>query len=253
MATISRKAYATLFGPTKGDLVRLGDTSLLAEIEHDYTVYGHELLIGAGKTFRDGEGYCATAKYSDRALDFVIQNATIIDAEAGIVKGDIGIRDGLIIAVGKAGNPHTMPGVHPDLVVGHTTTPISGEGYIVTAGAIECHAHIQSPEQSDHALVGGTTTLVGGSQGPVFEIGGGSTTNLGRFLQATEESCLNFALFGRGGSDPGAVEESVAAGAMAVKIHEDFGASPEVINASLKAADRNDFAVHLHTDSINEL
>jgi len=252
MATIQRAAYARLFGPTKGDLVRLGDTDLLAEIEHDFCQYGHELLIGAGKTFRDGEGYCATAKYSDGALDFVIQNATIIDAVIGIVKADIGIRDGLIVGIGKAGNPHTMSGVDPRLVVGHTTTPISGEHFIVTAGAIECHAHIQSPEQSDHALAGGTTTLIGGSQGPVFEIGGGSTTNLGRFLQATEESCLNYALFGRGGSDVGAVEESVAAGGMGVKIHEDFGASPDVIDATLRAADRNDFQVHLHTDSINE-
>lgn len=252
MATISREGYVRLFGPTKGDLIRLGDTSLLAEVEHDHTVYGHELLIGAGKTFRDGEGYCASAKYSDRALDFVIQNATIIDAEAGIVKGDLGIRDGRIVGIGKAGNPHTMPNVHPDLVIGHTTTPISGEAFIVTAGAVECHAHIQSPEQSDHALAGGTTTLIGGSQGPVFEIGGGSTTNLGRFLQAIEQSPLNFALFGRGGSDAGAVEESVAAGGMGIKIHEDFGASPDVIDGSLKAADRNDFPVHIHTDSINE-
>jgi urease subunit alpha len=252
MATINRAEYARLFGPTTGDLVRLGDTSLLAEIERDYTVYGHELLIGAGKTFRDGEGYCATAKYSDKALDCVIQNATIIDAEAGIVKADLGIRDGRIVGIGKAGNPHTMPGVHPDLVVGHTTTPISGEAFILTAGAVECHAHIQSPEQSEHALAGGTTTLVGGSQGPVFEIGGGSTTNIARFLQGTEQSPLNFALLGRGGSNIAAVEESVAAGAMGIKIHEDFGASPEVIDASLKAADRNDFAVHLHTDSINE-
>jgi urease subunit alpha len=252
MPAISRSEYARLFGPTKGDLVRLGDTSLLAEIERDYTHYGHELLIGAGKTFRDGEGYCATAKYSDRALDFVIQNATIVDAEAGIVKADVGIRDGLITAIGKAGNPHTMPGVHPELVVGHTTTPISGEAFILTAGAVECHAHIQSPEQSDHALAGGTTTLLGGSQGPVFEIGGGSTTNIGRFLQGTEHSPLNFALLGRGGSDVAAIEESVAAGAMGVKIHEDFGASPDVIDATLKAADKNDFPVHLHTDSINE-
>ena len=252
MATISRAEYARLFGPTTGDLVRLGDTSLLAEIEQDYTVYGHELLIGAGKTFRDGEGYCATSKYSDKALDFVIQNATIIDAEVGIVKADLGIRDGRIVGIGKAGNPHTMPGIHPDLVVGHTTTPISGEAFILTAGAVECHAHIQSPEQSDHALAGGTTTLVGGSQGPVFEIGGGSTTNIARFLQGTEQSPLNFALLGRGGSNIAAVEESVAAGAMGIKIHEDFGASPDVIDASLKAADRNDFPVHLHTDSINE-
>jgi urease subunit alpha len=252
MAAISRRAYAELYGPTTGDLVRLGDTSLLAEIEHDFTVYGHELLVGAGKTLRDGEGFSARAKYSDRALDIVIQNATVIDAELGIVKGDIGIRDGRIVGVGKAGNPDTMPGVHPDLVVGHTTTAISGAPFIVTAGAIECHAHIQSPEQSQHALAGGTTTLIGGSPGPVFEVASGSATTFARFLQGTENSCLNFALFGKGGSDPAAVEESVAAGAMAVKVHEDFGASPAVIDGSLIAADRNDFAVHLHTDSINE-
>jgi urease subunit alpha len=185
-------------------------------------------------------------------LDIVIQNATVIDAELGIVKGDIGIRDGRIVGVGKAGNPDTMPGVHPDLVVGHSTTAISGAAFIVTAGAIECHAHIQSPEQSQHALAGGTTTLIGGSPGPVFEVASGSATTFARFLQGTETSCLNFALFGKGGSDPAAVEESVAAGAMAVKVHEDFGASPGVIDGSLVAADRNDFAVHLHTDSINE-
>ena len=126
MVAISRRAYAELYGPTKGDLVRLGDTSLLAEIEHDYTVPGHELVVGAGKTLRDSEGINARARYSDRALDFVIQNATIIDAELGIVKGDIGIRDGRIVGVGKAGNPDVMPGVHPDLLVGHTTTGISG-------------------------------------------------------------------------------------------------------------------------------
>src|SRR6201996_134167 len=252
MVAISRRAYAELYGPTKGDLVRLGDTSLLAEIEHDYTVPGHELTVGAGKTLRDSEGINARMRYSDKALDIVIQNATIIDAELGIVKGDIGIRDGRIVGVGKAGNPDVMPDVHPDLIVGHTTTGISGAAFIVTAGAIECHAHIQSPEQSEHALAGGTTTLIGGSPGPVFEVGSGSTTTFGRFLQGTEHSPLNFALFGKGGSDPAAVEESVAAGAMAVKVHEDFGASPAVIDGSLIAADRNDFAVHLHTDSINE-
>jgi len=252
MVSISRRAYAELYGPTTGDVVRLADTSLFIEIEHDHTVYGHELLVGAGKTFRDGEGYNPRMRSSDGALDIVIQNATIIDAELGIVKGDIGIRDGRIVGVGKAGNPDVMPGVHPELIVGHTTTPISGAAYIVTAGAVECHAHIQSPEQSEHALAGGTTTLIGGGPGPVFEVGSGSTTTFGRFLQATEHSPLNFALFGRGGSDPASVEESVAAGAMAVKIHEDFGAAPSVIDASLIAADRNDFAVHLHTDSINE-
>ena len=252
MVSISRRAYADMFGPTTGDLVRLGDTSLLAEIEHDYTVYGYELLVGAGKTMRDGEGASATVTYSDRALDVVILNATIIDARLGIVKGDIGIRDGRIVGVGKAGNPALMPGVHPDLVVGHTTTPIAGMGFIVTAGTVECHAHLSSPEQSQHAMAGGTTTLIGGGPGPVFETGSGSAPVFAQFLKATEFSPLNFALFGRGGADPGAVEESVAAGAMAVKIHEDFGAGPAVIDGSLIAADRNDFAVHLHTDSINE-
>jgi urease subunit alpha len=252
MVAISRKAYAEIYGPTKGDVIRLGDTNLLAEIEHDYTVYGHELLVGAGKTMRDGEGYNPRIKYSDRALDMVIKNATIIDAELGIVKADIGIRDDRIVGIGKAGNPDVMPGVHPDLIVGHTTTPISGMKFIVTAGTVECHAHIQSPTQSEHALAGGTTTLIGGSPGPVFEVGSGSPHTFGRFLQATEQSCLNFAHFGRGGSDPGAVEESVAAGAAAVKVHEDFGAAPTVIDGSLIAADRNDFTVHLHTDSINE-
>jgi urease subunit alpha len=245
-------AYARVYGPTTGDLVRLGDTSLVAEIEHDYSQAGYELLIGAGKSLRDGEGISASTTASDGALDVVIQNATIIDAVLGIVKGDIGIRNGRIVGVGRAGNPHTMPGVDPRLIVGQSTTPISGHGLIVTAGAVECHAHIQSPEQSEHSLAGGTTTLIGSSPGPVFEVGSGSTHVMGRFLQGAEHSPVNFALLARGGSDPRAVEQAVAAGAMAVKVHEDFGASPAVIDGSLVAADRNDFAVHLHTDSINE-
>ncbi|TQX85231.1 MULTISPECIES: urease subunit alpha [Rhizobium] len=252
MATLSRQAYAEHYGPTKGDLVRLGDTELFAEIEHDFTVYGHELLIGAGKNLRDGEGINGYLTSSDKILDIVIKNATIIDAVAGIIKADIGIRDGRIVGIGKAGNPDVMPGVHPDMIVGQTTSPVSGAGFIVTAGAIESHAHLGSPEQSDHALSGGTTTMIGNGPGPLFDVGSGSTATFGRFLQATEFSPLNYALFGRGSSNAEAVEESVAAGAMAVKIHEDFGAAPSVIDQSLMAADRNDFAVHLHTDSINE-
>ena len=252
MARLSRQAYAELYGPTKGDLVRLGDTELFAEIEHDFTVYGHELLIGAGKNLRDGEGINGSLKSSDKILDIVIKNATIVDAMAGIVKADIGIRDGRIVGIGKAGNPDVMPGVHPDMVVGQTTSPVAGAGFIVTAGAVESHAHLASPEQSDHALAGGTTTMIGNGPGPLFEVGSGSTTTFGRFLQATEFSPLNYALFGRGASNAEAVEESVAAGGMSVKIHEDFGAAPAVIDQSLVAAERNDFAVHLHTDSINE-
>ena len=252
MASLARRAYAGHYGPTKGDLIRLGDTSLLAEIEHDYTTYGHELLIGAGKNLRDGEGINGHRKSSDKTLDVVIKNATIIDAVTGIIKADIGIRDGRIVGIGKAGNPDVMPDVHPDMVVGQTTSPVSGAAFIVTAGAVESHAHLQSPEQSDHALAGGTTTMIGNGPGPLFDVGSGSTTTFGRFLQATEFSPLNYALFGRGASNPEAVEESVAAGGMSVKIHEDFGAAPSVIDQSLVAADRNDFSVHLHTDSINE-
>ncbi|MCU1583292.1 MAG: ureC [Microbacteriaceae bacterium] len=252
MEGMSRQAYARVYGPTTGDTVRLGDTSLIAEIEHDFTVPGYELLIGAGKSLRDGEGIAANMRSSDGALDVVIQNITIIDARLGIVKGDLGIKNGKIVGVGKAGNPATMPGVDPRLIVGQSTTPISGEDFILTAGAVECHAHIQSPEQSEHALSGGTTTLIGSSPGPVFDVGSGSAHVMGRFLQGAEQSPVNFALLARGGSDPAAVEEAVAAGAMAVKVHEDFGASPAVIDGSLIAADRNDFAVHLHTDSINE-
>jgi urease subunit alpha len=252
MRSIDRATYARLYGPTTGDSVRLGDTSLFAEIEHDYTVPGYELLIGAGKSFRDGEGVAADVRASGGALDFVIQNAMIIDAELGIVKGDLGIKDGRIVGVGKAGNPAVMPGVDPRLIVGPATTPISGEDYIITAGAIESHAHINSPEQGPQSLAGGTTTLVGGSPGPAFEVGSGTTHNLGVFLQGAEEYPVNLALLARGGSDPGVVEDSVASGGMGVKVHEDFGASPAVIDGSLTAADRNDFAVHLHTDSINE-
>ena len=252
MRGMDPRNYARVYGPTTGDRIRLGDTSLIAEIEHDFAQPGYELLIGAGKSLRDGEGIAAATTTSDGALDVVIQNATIIDAVLGIVKGDIGIKDGRIVGVGKAGNPATMPGVDPRLIVGHSTTPINGHDLIVTAGAVEAHAHIQSPEQSEHALAGGTTTLVGSSPGPVFEVGSGSAHVMGRFLQGAEYSPVNFALLARGGSDPRAVEEAVSAGAMAVKVHEDFGASPAVIDGSLIAADRNDFAVHLHTDSINE-
>ncbi|CDX24903.1 urease alpha subunit, (Urea amidohydrolase alpha subunit) [Mesorhizobium plurifarium] len=252
MATISRDYYVEMYGPTKGDLVRLGDTSLFAEIEDDLTTYGHELLIGAGKNLRDGEGINGHLKASDGILDVVIKNATIVDAVIGIIKADIGIRDGRIVGIGKAGNPDVMPGVAPNMIVGQTTSPVSGANFICTAGAIESHAHLSSPEQSDHALAGGTTTMIGNGPGPVFDIGSGSRTVFGDFLRACEFSPLNYALFGRGASNPEAVEESVAAGGMSVKIHEDFGAAPAVIDQSLLAADRNDFSVHLHTDSINE-
>jgi urease subunit alpha len=252
VTAVDRARYARNHGPTTGDLLRLGDTELFVEIEQDLTVPGYELLAGAGKTVRDGEGYRPTTTSSSSALDHVITGATIVDAVLGVVKADIGIRDGRIVGIGKAGNPDVMPGVHPDLVVGHMTTPIPAHGMVVTAGGIETHAHLISPQQADHALATGTTTLIGGTPGPAFEVGSGGTRNLGLFLQAADDLPVNVVAFGRGASFPGAVVESVRAGAGAVKIHEDFGASPAVIDSTLRAADAHDFAVHLHTDSINE-
>ncbi|MGV9797534.1 urease subunit alpha [Mycobacterium sp. NPDC003449] len=252
MTTIDRRSYARMFGPTTGDRVRLADSDLFVEVEHDHTVPGFELVSGAGKAVRDGEGYRPSSKSADGALDYVITNALVIDAISGVIKCDIGIRDGRIVGLGKAGNPDTMPGVTPGLVVGTSTTPIPAEGMIVTAGAIETHAHLISPQQTEHALSTGTTTLIGGSLGPSFEVATGGPRNLGLFLKAGEYTPMNYVPFGRGSSDPSAVLEMVAAGAGAVKIHEDFGASPAIIDKTLEAADSADFAVHLHTDSINE-
>lgn len=249
---IDRASYVRMFGPTVGDRIRLADSSLFVEVERDLTTPGYELLAGAGKNVRDGEGYRPTSTASDGALDYVFIGATVIDAVQGIIKADIGIRGGLIAGIGKAGNPDVMPDVTEGMVVGHMTTPIPAAGLIVTAGAIETHAHLISPQQSEHALATGTTTLIGGSPGPAFEVGTGSARNLGLFLQGGEHTPMNFVAFGRGASDERAVLESVAAGAGAVKIHEDFGASPAVIDKTLRAADSADFAVHLHTDSINE-
>lgn len=252
MATLSRAAYAQLYGPTKGDCFRLADTSLIAEVEHDCTHHGDELTTGAGKVMRDGEGFEPTGTYASGALDMVIQNATIIDAVAGIVKADIGIRDGRIVGIGKAGNPKIMNGVDPRLRCGPNTTVIHADNNIVTAGAIEAHAHFISPQQCWHALAGGTTTMIGMTPGPHFDVSCSGPNVLGRLIQGADEFPLNFGFLGRGCAEPHAVEESVAGGALGVKIHEDYGASPAVLDGSLIAADRNDFSVHIHTDTINE-
>jgi urease subunit alpha len=252
VATLSRRDYAATYGPTTGDMIRLGDTNILAEIEHDHTIYGEELTTGAGKMMRDGEGFQTTGTYASGALDSVIQNTTIIDPILGIIKADIGIRDGLIVGIGKAGNPDIMAGVDPHLRTGPNTTVYHGEPYIITAGGVEAHAHFLSPQQSEHALAGGTTTIIGMSPGPHFDVSCSGPNVLGQLIQGADHSCLNFGFLGRGCSDPGAVEESVAGGALGVKIHEDFGASGAVIDGSLIAADRHDFCVNLHTDTINE-
>ena len=252
MARLPRADYAAVYGPTTGDLVRLGDSALFAEIEHDYTHYGDELTTGAGKTMRDGEGYQPGGSYAAGALDMCVQNATIIDAVLGIVKGDIGIRDGRIVGVGKAGNPDIMQGVTPGLVCGPNTSMVHGDFFIATAGAVEGHAHFLSPQQAEHALAGGCTTMIGMTPGPHFDTSCSGPNILGQLIRGADEYCINFGFLGRGASDPAAVEESVAGGALGVKVHEDLGASPAAINGSLVAADRNDFAVHLHTDTINE-
>ncbi|MEJ8570288.1 urease subunit alpha [Microbaculum marinum] len=249
---MSRRQYAALYGPTTGDVFRLGDTSLLAEVEHDHALPGEELTTGAGKTMRDGEGFSVGGTDASGALDMIVQNALILDPVLGVVKGDIGVRRGRIVAVGKAGNPDIMDGVTPGLVAGPNTTMIHGDQMIVTPGVIEAHAHFLSPQQVWHALAGGCTTMIGMSPGPHFDTSCAGPHTLGRLIQAADEYPINFGFLGRGCSDPGAVTESVAGGALGVKIHEDLGASPAVIDGCLRAADAADFSVHIHTDTINE-
>jgi len=250
---MTRAAYAATYGPTTGDLVRLGDTSLLAEVERDHAVYGDECMTGAGKVMRDGMGFDAHATSAAGALDMLVQNATIIDPVLGVVKADIGIRKGTIVAVGKAGNPAIQSGVHPDLRCGPSTTIVHGDRLIVTPGGVEAHAHFLCPQQCEHALAGGLTTIVGGTMGPHFDISCAGPANLAIMLRAAEQYPLNFGFLGRGsGHDPAAIVESVAGGAIGVKVHEDFGAMPATIDCALTVADRYDFQVQLHTDTINE-
>ncbi|MEO1307656.1 MAG: urease subunit alpha [Pseudomonadota bacterium] len=249
---LSRDRYAAFYGPTTGDMFRLGDTSLLAEIEYDHAHPGDELTTGAGKTMRDGEGFCTTGTDASGALDLVVQNAVILDPVLGVVKGDIGVRRGKIVAVGKAGNPDIMAGVAANMVCGPNTTVIHGDNMVVTPGIVEAHAHFLSPQQSWHALAGGCTTMIGMSPGPHFDVSCSGPHTLGRLIQAADEYPINFGFLGRGCSNPAAVTESVTGGALGVKIHEDFGASPAVIDGSLQAADAADFSVHIHTDTINE-
>jgi len=249
---MDRAQYARLYGPTTGDMFRLGDTSLLAEVERDLLHPGDELTTGAGKTQRDGEGFMTRGTDASGALDMCVQNAVIMDPVLGIVKADIGIRRGRIVGIGKAGNPEIMAGVTPGLTCGPNTTMFHGDQMIVTPGVIEAHAHFLSPQQAWHALAGGCTTMIGMSPGPHFDTSCAGPHTLGRLMQAADEFPINFGFLGRGCSDPAAVTESVAGGALGVKIHEDLGASPEVIDGSLRAADAADFAVHIHTDTINE-
>lgn len=252
MARISRTAYAALFGPTTGDRFRLGDTALIARVERDLTSHGEELSTGAGKLMRDGEGFQPEGSYAAGALDMVVQNATILDPLLGVVKADIGIRDTRIVGIGKAGNPDLMAGVSPGMVTGPNTTVMHAEPYVVTPGGIEAHAHFLSPEQIRHALAGGVTTMIGMSPGPGFDVTCSGPNTLGALIRACDAFPLNFGFLGRGCMDAAASVETVAAGALGVKVHEDFGAAPATIDGALTAADAHDWSVHLHTDTINE-
>ena len=255
---IPRRTYADLYGPTKGDRVRLADTELIAEVEHDFAVYGDEITFGGGKVIRDGMGQSSTATRESEhgALDLVITNALIID-HWGIVKADVGVRNGRIVKIGKAGNPDTQAGVDPDLVVGAATEVIAGEGKILTAGAIDSHIHFISPQQIYEALSNGTTTMIGGGTGPAT--GTNATTcmpgrwNLEQMFRAAEAWPMNFGFLGKGNAatrEP--LAEQVLAGVCGLKLHEDWGTTPAAIDACLRVADEFDVQVAIHTDTLNE-
>jgi len=253
VVTITRREYASLYGPTTGDRVRLGDTSLTVEVEHDHGVPGEELTTGGGKSYRAGMGFAAGLTRAEGALDLVIHNVLVIDPVLGVVKGDLGVRDGRIVGLGKAGNPHIMDGVDAALACGPATVVAHGEGLIATAGGIDVHVHHKSPELCAHALSSGLTTLVGGGHGPLFAVDCGGEWTVARMLEAAEGFPVNFGFFGRGSSHAGeSIVEQLANGIMGVKIHEDYGATPATIDACLSVADAHDFQVQLHTDTLNE-
>ena len=250
---IERNAYADMFGPTTGDRVRLADTDLIIEVEDDRTVYGEEVKFGGGKVIRDGMGQSQTTR-ADGAVDTVITNALIVD-HTGIFKADIGLKDGRIAAIGKAGNPDVQPGV--DIVVGPGTEAIAAEGKIVTAGGLDVHIHFICPQQIDDALYSGLTTMMGGGTGPAAGTNATTCTpgpwHIGRMLQAAEAFPMNLGFFGKGNaSTPSALEEQVKAGVCALKLHEDWGTTPAAIDTCLSVADEYDVQVLIHTDTLNE-
>ncbi len=255
---IPRRTYADLYGPTTGDRIRLADTDLIIEIEKDFTHYGDEITFGGGKVIRDGMGQSSGAIRDSKAgaLDLVITNAVILD-HWGIVKGDIGIKDGRIVKVGKAGNPDTMAGVDPELIVGASTEVVAGENLIVTAGGIDSHIHFISPQQVYEAISNGITTMIGGGTGPATGTAATTCTpgawNIARMLQAAEAWPMNFGFLGKGNAASAApLAEQIEAGACGLKLHEDWGTTPSAIDACLKVADQFDVQVAIHTDTINE-
>src|SRR5881398_3034452 len=250
---MSRRVYADMFGPTTGDKVRLADTELIIEVERDFTTYGEEVKFGGGKTIRDGMAQSQRAR-SEGAMDTVLTNAVILD-HWGIVKADIGLKDGRIAAIGKAGNPDTQPGV--DIVIGPGTEIISCEGSIVTAGGIDSHIHFICPQQIEEALASGITTMLGGGTGPATGTLATTCTpgawNIERMLQAADAFPMNLGFLGKGNaSRPDALREQVEAGAIGLKLHEDWGTTPSAIDTCLAVAEETDIQVAIHSDTLNE-
>jgi urease subunit alpha len=250
---IERRAYADMFGPTTGDKIRLADTDLIIEVEADRTVYGEEVKFGGGKVIRDGMGQSQVTR-AGGAVDTVITNALIVD-HTGIYKADIGLRDGRIAGIGKAGNPDIQPGV--DIIIGPGTEAIAAEGKIVTAGGLDVHIHFICPQQIDDALYSGLTTMMGGGTGPAAGTNATTCTpgawHMARMLQAAEAFPMNLGFYGKGNaSTPQALEEQIRAGACALKLHEDWGTTPAAIDTCLGVADDYDVQVLIHTDTLNE-
>ncbi|MEU7843909.1 urease subunit alpha [Micromonospora sp. NPDC049114] len=257
MSQISRQEYSGMYGPTTGDQIRLGDTDLYIEIEKDLRVLGDEVMYGGGKTLRDGMGVNNQYTNAQGGLDLVITNVTILDATLGVVKADVGVKDGKIAGIGKAGNPNIMDGVTPELVTGPGTEAISGEHLILTAGGIDTHVHLVTPLQAQAALSNGVTTLWGGGTGPTDSTNGVTITpgpwNIHAMMRAFESIPINIGLMAKGNSTGRApLVEQIMAGAPSFKIHEDWGAPPAVIRACLDVADEFDVQVSIHTDTLNE-
>jgi urease subunit alpha len=253
---IDRRTYASHYGPTTGDCIRLADTDLVVRIDHDDTVYGDEAKFGGGKTIRDGMGQSATASRAAGSPDLVITSVVIVDS-AGIRKADVGVRDGRICGIGKAGNPGVMDGVSSSLVIGASTEVLAGEGHILTAGAIDTHVHFISPNQIPEAFYSGVTTLIGGGTGPATGTKATTCTpgpwHIRRMYEAAEAFPLNFGFLGKGNaSGPEALREQILAGALGWKLHEDWGSTPAAIDQCLSIADEFDVQVTIHTDTLNE-
>jgi urease subunit alpha len=255
MRRIERRHYAEIYGPTTGDKVRLGDTGLVLEVERDLTCYGDECVFGGGKVLRDGMGQAAGVADRD-ALDLVVTNALVVDW-SGIYKADLGVKSGLIAGIGKAGNPDVMAGVTPGMVVGPSTEVIAGEGLIATAGGIDAHIHFISPQQAFEALASGVTTFVGGGTGPATGTNATTCTpgarNMELMLRALDGLPMNVGLLGKGNSSrPEGLGEQLAAGALGLKLHEDWGTTPAAIDQCLAVAEEHDVQVAIHTDTLNE-